>query len=94
METPAHPAEQDADEIRRQLARIVRSAGFARSQRLILFLRFVVEKALIGDTGSIQEYVIGMEVFGRRESFDPKRGFHCSGQSTPFARSLGRVLRR
>lgn len=60
-----------ADEVRQQVARITGSRRFARSDRLIRFLRFVVDRALEGDTGSIQEYAIGREVYDRRESFDP-----------------------
>ncbi len=39
---------------------------------MVRFLRFVVEKALAGETDQLKEYVLGVEVFDRDQSFDPK----------------------
>jgi TolB-like protein len=55
-----------------ELARILKSATFRRSRRLSQFLSFVVEQALKGNRSRLKEYVIGVEVFGRQESFDPR----------------------
>jgi Tfp pilus assembly protein PilF len=51
---------------------VTRSAPFVRSHRLQRFLEFVVERALTGRHDEIQEYTIGLEVFDRRGSFDPR----------------------
>lgn len=48
------------------------SAGFAGSDRLSRFLRYVVERALDGEAGQLKEYVIGREVFDRNEDYDPR----------------------
>ena len=55
-----------------QLQRILSSQRFADSPRLSSFLRFIVEAKLSGDDDRIQEYIIGVEVFDRGESFDPR----------------------
>src|SRR5262249_43245252 len=58
--------------VRAELERIVSSALFRRSERLARFLRFVTESALDKNGGELKEYVLGVEVFERGESFDPK----------------------
>jgi len=59
-------------EIRAELERILRSRTFVHSHRIRRFLQFVVEESLQGRQHRLKEYVIGMEVFGRQESFDPR----------------------
>lgn len=51
---------------------MVTSGKFARSHRLRRFLEFIVERELDGRRCDIQEYAIGLEVFDRRETFDPR----------------------
>jgi hypothetical protein len=58
--------------IRSQLDRMSRSRIFTTSPRLTRFLRFAVEQALAGRPGLLKEYIIGVEVFERTESFDPR----------------------
>ncbi len=36
------------------------------------FLRFTVERALAGKAGELKEYLIGVEVFDRKSSYDPR----------------------
>lgn len=62
----------DANQIREQLGRILRSPQFARSDRLRRFLQFIVDAKLRGEPDQIQEYGIGLEIFGRLPSFDPR----------------------
>jgi TolB-like protein len=61
-----------AEPIRKQLDRILSSAGFVRNERLSRFLRFVVQEALDGKTGQIKESLVGVEVFGRAPGYDTK----------------------
>ena len=63
----------EPDAARRQLERVLESPGFARNERLSRFLRFVVERRLEGRDDELQESVIGVEVFGRRPDYDPRR---------------------
>src|ERR1700719_4008162 len=64
-------AEPEAQTARRQLERVLASAGFARNERLARFLRFVVEQHLQGKDSELKESVIAIEVFGRRPDHDP-----------------------
>jgi len=61
-----------ADEIRLQLDRLLASEAFANADRMSGFLRYVVERALAGESNRVKEYVIGLEVFGRDEQYDPR----------------------
>ena len=61
-----------AAEIRAQLDLIMRSRAFIQSHRIRRFLQFVVEESLLGQPHRLKEYLIGLEVFDRREAFDPR----------------------
>ena len=62
----------DHDAIRTQLARILASPAFQRSQRSSALLRYVVERAIAGDTDRLKEYTLGAEALGRGTGFDPR----------------------
>lgn len=55
-----------------QLDKILSSATFVRSKRLGRFLRFTVEQCLEGRQGALKEYLVGVEVFNKLETFDPR----------------------
>jgi len=61
-----------AVEIKSELDRILRSRAFIQSHRIRRFLQFVVEESLLGQPHRLKEYLIGLEVFDRREAFDPR----------------------
>jgi serine/threonine-protein kinase len=58
--------------VRAELDRILRSAGFAHSERMSRFLLCVVERALAGRGEELKEYLLGVEVFDRRPDYDPR----------------------
>jgi TolB-like protein/Flp pilus assembly protein TadD len=58
--------------IKAELDQILASQAFQGSQRPRAFLRYVVEQTLGGNGDHIKEYCIATEVFGRKESFDPR----------------------
>ncbi len=60
------------EEIRLQLDRLLTSGGFANADRMSGFLRYVVERAIAGESDQVKEYVIGVAVFGRDEQYDPR----------------------
>lgn len=66
-------AANEAEAARRQLDRVLASAGFARNERLASFLRFVVERHLEGRDDEVKESVLAVEVFGRGSDHDPKQ---------------------
>ena len=57
--------------VREQLHKIVASRTFRQSKRLVRFLSFIVERALLGQGDQIHEYLVGVEVYERPASFDP-----------------------
>src|SRR6202162_5824513 len=61
-----------AAEIRAQLDLILRSRAFIQSHRIRRFLQFVWKESLLGQPHRLKEYLIGLEVFDRREAFDPR----------------------
>ena len=61
-----------AAEIRAELEQILRSRAFIQSHRIRRFLQFIVEESLLGQPHRLKEYLIGLEVFDRREVFDPR----------------------
>ena len=61
-----------SDEIRAQLDRVLASDEFANADRMSAFLRYVVERALAGESDHIKEYAIGVDVFGRNGDYDPR----------------------
>lgn len=58
--------------IRRQLEKIAAHGLFARSERMVRFLRLAVERTLEGKADELKEYLIGVEVFDRPSSYDPR----------------------
>ena len=84
------------DDVRRQLDRLLASAGFANAGRMSRFLKFVVEQTLAGEGERLKEYVIGVEVFDRdatmtrasiRSSASKPRGCAPSSPSTTPAKA-------
>lgn len=61
-----------ADEERRQLDKILRSAGFQSSPGLRRFLEHVVSKTIQGLSHEIKEYEIAVEVLGKASDYDPR----------------------
>lgn len=84
VEPPASamPAPRPAD---KQLERILRSETFQRSDRLKRFLTFIVRETAAGRGPELKEYVIGVQVFCKEDSFDPR--------TDPIVRVQARRLR-
>jgi TolB-like protein/Flp pilus assembly protein TadD len=72
--SPSGPANvvAHAAEVRAHLEKLLSSHSFKAAKGQSNFLRYVVEEALAGRSESIKEYSIGVEVFGRGPSFDPR----------------------
>lgn len=62
----------DPASIRNQLTRILTSALFADAQRMVRFLQFAVEETLCGNASRLKENVIGIHVFDRPPTYDPR----------------------
>jgi len=70
--TGSSHASLSTEAVRAQLERVLANQPFARSERLSRFLRFAVEQTLEGNGRNLKEYLLGVEVFDRGESFDPR----------------------
>src|SRR6266404_1781130 len=68
----SHEPPISAEMIRAQLEKILSSSGFATAERLSRFLRYTVEESLSGQTDKLKESFLGVEVFGRRPTYDPR----------------------
>jgi len=62
-------SEQD---VRAELDRILASKNFVSAARMSKLLRHVVGKTLAGETDQLKEYAVGIEVFDRDASYDPR----------------------
>src|SRR5205823_11686345 len=71
--------------IRQYLDRILASATFQQVDRLKRFISFIVSEAIAGRGDQLKEYVIGVQVFGKEQSFDPR--------TDPIVRVQARRLR-
>jgi Tol biopolymer transport system component len=58
--------------VRTQLARMLASRTFANAPSLSRFLAHIVEHTLQGHVDGLKEYAVGVDVFDRGPSFDPK----------------------
>jgi TolB-like protein len=58
--------------VREELERILHSPSFANAPSLTRFLRYLVEATLNDGGSQLKEYSLGVEVFDRCESFDPR----------------------
>ncbi|MCL4851903.1 MAG: hypothetical protein KJZ78_11050 [Bryobacteraceae bacterium] len=58
--------------IKRQVERILASDVFIRSERMSRFLRFTVDQVINGSGESLKEYLIGLAVYDKPETLDPR----------------------
>ena len=69
----AAPApDMSAESIRLALEKILASPGFVNADRLSRFLRYTVEETLGGQTDKLKETLLGIEVFNRKPTYDPR----------------------
>jgi serine/threonine-protein kinase len=66
------PGKTSDPRLAEQLGRILGSKAFRQSDRLKRFLTFVVEETIAGRGECLKEFIVGVEVFGRPETFDPR----------------------
>ncbi|HKE41625.1 MAG TPA: tetratricopeptide repeat protein [Casimicrobiaceae bacterium] len=68
----ASATEPSAAAVRRELESILASETFREAQLLRRFLHYSVEQTLLGRGRGLKESRLGIEVFGRDSSFDPR----------------------
>jgi len=74
IETHAFPRSTDSrkQEIKEYLGRLLATQQFAAAGRRGQLLGYLVNHTLAGDADKISEYAIGLDVFQRPTSFDPR----------------------
>src|SRR5215471_16949193 len=70
--SPDHEQPPDEADVRRQLERILAHPLFQSSARLTAFVRLIVGYTLAGRAHELKESVIGADVFGLGDSFNPQ----------------------
>jgi TolB-like protein/Flp pilus assembly protein TadD len=83
--SPGAPPVQQDQAVLEHLERILASPTFRQGDRLKRFLTFIVSEAVAGRRHELKEYVIGVQVFGKEETFDPR--------TDPIVRVQARRLR-
>src|SRR5215510_3276525 len=84
----------DADaQVAGQLSRILASKSFRQADRLKRFLSYIVEETLAGRGERLKEFVVGVEVFGKPESFDPRNDPIVRVQARHLREQLARYYR-
>ncbi len=58
--------------VRAHLSRVLTSESFSSADRLCRFLRFTIDAKLSGKHDQIKEYILGREVFDRKDNYDPR----------------------
>ena len=80
--------------IREHLSGLLSSTAFAQVDRLKRFLRYVVEETVACRSEKLKEYSIGVEVFDRETSFDPRTDPIVRVQARRLRARLTRYYRR
>src|SRR5437660_8886178 len=70
--TSSPAVEISVESIRAALDKILASPGFANADRLSRFIRYVVQETLDGQTDKLKESLLGIDVFGRKPTYDPR----------------------
>src|SRR5215469_10311216 len=76
-----------------QLNRILSSKAFRQADRLKRFLSFIVEETVAERGERLKEFVVGVEVFGKDETFDPRNDPIVRVQARRLRAQLARYYR-
>jgi TolB-like protein/Tfp pilus assembly protein PilF len=76
-----------------QLNRILASKAFRQADRLKRFLTFIVDETIAGRGERLKEFVVGVEVFGKDNNFDPRNDPIVRVQARRLRSQLARYYR-
>jgi Tol biopolymer transport system component len=93
FETPDKLSPRQVDEVRNALQAVISSTALAGSKRCQDFLRLVVERTLAGDTDSLRERQIGVEMFGRPPDYDTSNDAVVRVRATEVRKRLAHYYR-
>lgn len=89
----AELAKDSTAKVTEQLNRILASKAFRQADRLKRFLTFIVEETIAGRGERLKEFVVGVQVFGKPESFDPRNDPIVRVQARRLRAQLARYYR-
>src|SRR4051812_50161949 len=82
------PGNPSPEEILGELEAILASRHLRESHQLHSFLEFVVRETLSGRQDGLKEYLLGCQVFGRRQDYDPRHDGIVRVQATTLRKRL------
>src|SRR5437764_885981 len=91
--SPTELAKETEAKAPEQLERLLASKAFRQSDRLKRFLAFIVEETIAGRGDRLKEFVVGVEVFGKPTSFDPRNDPIVRVQARRLRTQLARYYR-
>jgi TolB-like protein/Tfp pilus assembly protein PilF len=91
--SPTELAKETEAKAPEQLERLLASKAFRQSDRLKRFLSFIVEETIAGRGDRLKEFVVGVEVFGKPTSFDPRNDPIVRVQARRLRTQLARYYR-
>jgi hypothetical protein len=83
----------DREDEAKELASLLSSPSFARAPALARILSYICEKYFEGDTDSIREYNLGVDVLGRSPSFNPETDSIVRVEASRLRRRLAEYYR-
>src|SRR5260221_2738914 len=84
------PGTPSSEEILGQLETLLASRHLRESHQLPCFLEFVVRETLSGRQDGLKEYLLGCQVFGRRQDYDPRADGIVRVQATTLRKRLAK----
>jgi hypothetical protein len=84
------PGTPSPEEVLGQLETLLASRHLRESHQLHCFLEFVVRETLSGRQDGLKEYLLGCQVFGRRQDYDPRHDGIVRVQATTLRKRLER----
>ncbi len=82
------------DEVLGALRLLLESPQICQSNQLRKFLDFIVRETLAGRQDGLKEYALGCEVFGRRETYDPRQDGIVRVQATSLRKRIKEYYRK
>ena len=82
-----------AEDVHAALGRLSTSPVFAGAERMRRFLQLVVEETIAGNPASLKEYRIGVDVFDRGQTFDPRTDTIVRVEARRLRKKLDEYLR-
>src|SRR5580658_11296581 len=63
----------EIESLQTQIQRILQSKAFRTSEVQRNLLNYLAEKSMAGTADNLKEYVVGLDVFGKPASYDPRQ---------------------